>query len=158
MTVLIEGRHPGEFLMTEANGQRSRENITIASGGGIIAPGTVLGKITATGKYLASAVGATDGSGGPLEVDLSGLPGVDTSRMLAASLNITVVNSRTSSAGGYVTVYPCRVRPNASNVNFVTGLTIANGVIAPVSRFGKVCIYVYGEADLLVDVNGVVSY
>ncbi|MEY3029799.1 MAG: SpoIID/LytB domain-containing protein [Ilumatobacteraceae bacterium] len=103
-------------------------------------------------------VGATDGSGGPLEVDLSGLPGVDTSRMLAASLNITVVNSRTSSAGGYVTVYPCRVRPNASNVNFVTGLTIANGVIAPVSRFGKVCIYVYGEADLLVDVNGVVSY
>jgi len=34
MTVLIEGRHPGEFLMTEANGQRSRETITIASGAG----------------------------------------------------------------------------------------------------------------------------
>ncbi|MDR9395424.1 MAG: head decoration protein [Roseovarius sp.] len=62
MTVLTEGRHPGEFLMTEANGQRSRENITIASGAGIIAPGTVLGRITASGKYLASAVGATDGS------------------------------------------------------------------------------------------------
>ena len=62
MTVLIEGRHPGEFLMAEAKGQRSRENITIAGGAGIIAPGTVLGKITATGKYLASAVGATDGS------------------------------------------------------------------------------------------------
>ena len=48
MTVLTEGRHPGEFLMTEANGQRSRENITIASGAGIIAPGTVLGRITAS--------------------------------------------------------------------------------------------------------------
>ena len=29
---------------------------------GIISPGTVLGKITASGKYVASAVGATDGS------------------------------------------------------------------------------------------------
>jgi hypothetical protein len=119
---------------------------------------TPLAPVRVVDTRATGRVGATDGSGGPLEVDLSGLPGVDTSRMLAASLNITVVNSRTSSAGGYVTVYPCRVRPNASNVNFVTGLTIANGVIAPVSRFGKVCIYVYGEADLLVDVNGVVSY
>jgi hypothetical protein len=59
MTVLLEARHPGEFLMTEANGQRSRETITIASGAGIIAPGTVLGKVTASGKYVASAVGAS---------------------------------------------------------------------------------------------------
>jgi hypothetical protein len=51
-------RHPGEFILSEANGQRSREAITIASGAGIIAAGTVLGKVTATGKYLASAVGA----------------------------------------------------------------------------------------------------
>ncbi|MEL0041577.1 MAG: hypothetical protein VW685_09690, partial [Ilumatobacter sp.] len=119
---------------------------------------TPLSPVRAVDTRATGRVGATDGSGGPLEVDLSGLPGVDTSRMLAASLNITVVNSRTSSAGGFVTVYPCRVRPNASNVNFTTGLTIANGVIAPVSRYGKVCIYVYGQADLLVDVNGVVSY
>ena len=57
MTVLIEGRHPGEFLMSEANGQRSRENITIASGSGIIAPGTVLGLITSgpdASQYTAS--------------------------------------------------------------------------------------------------------
>ena len=45
MTVLIEGLHPGAFLMTEANGQRSRENITIASGAGIVAPGSVLGRV-----------------------------------------------------------------------------------------------------------------
>ena len=72
MTVLIEGRHPGEFLMTEANGQRSRENITIASGAGIITPGTVLGRITASGKYLASAVGATDGSQTAVAIALYG--------------------------------------------------------------------------------------
>ena len=32
MTVMHEGRHPGEFVMSEASGQRSRENITIAAG------------------------------------------------------------------------------------------------------------------------------
>ena len=58
MTVLVETRHAGEFILSEANGQRSREAITIASGAGIIAAGTVLGKVTATGKYRASAVSA----------------------------------------------------------------------------------------------------
>ena len=37
MTVLVETRHPGEFILSEANGQRSRETITIASGAGVIA-------------------------------------------------------------------------------------------------------------------------
>ena len=72
MTVLIEGRHPGEFLMSEANRQRSRGNITIASGAGIIAPGTVLGKVTASGKYVASAIGATNGSETAVAVALYG--------------------------------------------------------------------------------------
>ena len=72
MTVLLEARHPGEFLMTEANGQRSRETITIASGAGVIAPGTVLGKLTASGKYVASAVGASDGSQNPAAITIYG--------------------------------------------------------------------------------------
>ena len=72
MTVLIEGLHPGAFLMTEANGQRSREDIIIESGAGIIAPGTVLGKVTASGKYIASAVGASDGSETPAAINIYG--------------------------------------------------------------------------------------
>jgi hypothetical protein len=72
MTVLIEGLHPGAFLMSEANGQRSRENIILGSGAGIIAPGTVLGKVTASGKYIASAVGAADGSETPAAVNIYG--------------------------------------------------------------------------------------
>ena len=72
MTVLIETRHPAEFILSEANGQRSREAITIASGAGIIAAGTVLGKVTATGKYLASALGATDGSQTPAAIAIYG--------------------------------------------------------------------------------------
>lgn len=62
MTVLTEGRYAAEFILWEQGPTYSRDNITIASGAGVIAPGTVLGKVTATGKYVASAVGASDGS------------------------------------------------------------------------------------------------
>jgi len=72
MSVLVETRHPGEFILSEANGQRSRETITIASGAGIIAAGTVLGKVTASGKYVASAAGASDGSEVPAAVAIYG--------------------------------------------------------------------------------------
>ena len=72
MTVLVETRHPGEFILSEANGQRSRETITLASGAGVIAAGTVLGKVTASGKYVASAVGASDGSEVPAAINIYG--------------------------------------------------------------------------------------
>ena len=72
MTVLVETRHPAEFILSEASGQRSRDTITIASGAGIIAAGTVLGKVTATGKHVASAVGANDGSEVPAAINIYG--------------------------------------------------------------------------------------
>ena len=54
MTILTEGRHTGEFLLSEADAGYSRDNVTIASGAGVIQPGTVLGKITASGKFWPS--------------------------------------------------------------------------------------------------------
>ena len=72
MPTFNEGRHPGEFLLSEAAGQRSREAITIASGAGVIAAGTVLGKVTASGKYVASAIGAVDGSQAAAAIALFG--------------------------------------------------------------------------------------
>jgi hypothetical protein len=92
MTVLIEGRHPGEFLMTEANGQRSRENITIAGGAGIIAPGTLLGKVAASGKFVASAVGATDGSQTAIAVALYGCDATSSDAGIAAIVRDAEVN------------------------------------------------------------------
>lgn len=47
---LTEGRHAGEFLLSEANGHRSREVVTISDAIAIKA-GQVLGKVTADGKY-----------------------------------------------------------------------------------------------------------
>ncbi len=62
MTVFTEGRHNGEGLMSEASGQRSREAAVVASGAGIIAPGSVLGRVTASGKYVLSPATGSDGS------------------------------------------------------------------------------------------------
>lgn len=60
-TVLTEKRHTGAHVASEANGQRSRENIVIASGQNL-GVGRVLGQITASKKYVALNPGASDGS------------------------------------------------------------------------------------------------
>ena len=62
MTVLNEGKHTAEFLLSEGNGSISREEIVISSTAGALVPGTVLGKITATGEYAAYDNGAGDGT------------------------------------------------------------------------------------------------
>ena len=58
---LSEKNRDGEVLLSEANGALSREVVTIASGQNLEA-GAVLGKISASGKYVAVNPGATDGS------------------------------------------------------------------------------------------------
>lgn len=53
------------FLLSEASGKRSLDTLTIVSGEGVLEPGTVLGKVTASGKYAASpnaAVGGKEGA------------------------------------------------------------------------------------------------
>jgi len=60
MTTLTEGTHPGGFLVWEAHRDYTRETITVAAGP--LTPGTVLGKITASGKYAAHDPAATDGT------------------------------------------------------------------------------------------------
>ena len=44
------------------DGSYSRDTVTIASGAGVLDIGTVLGKITASGKYKKHVNGATDGT------------------------------------------------------------------------------------------------
>lgn len=65
MTTLTEGRHAAEFILSEANGHRSRENVTILGGsagtGTTLAAGTVLGKFTSSGKYAIADASGSDG-------------------------------------------------------------------------------------------------
>lgn len=61
-TVFTEGRYASDWLKREADSHFSREEVIIASGTGIVQTGTVVGKITASGKYAPVTVAATDGS------------------------------------------------------------------------------------------------
>lgn len=62
MSALIEGKYDAEFILSEANGTLSRENVVIAAAAGAMVPGTLVGKITASGKYVAYNNAAADGS------------------------------------------------------------------------------------------------
>jgi hypothetical protein len=55
-------RTPGDWLKREADSLYSREQVLVVSGAGIVKSGTVLGKITASGKYKVNTIAASDGS------------------------------------------------------------------------------------------------
>ena len=59
MTTFTEGLHPCESLVSEANGERSREAVIIA---GNVTPCMVLGRVTASGDYVTLTPAASDGS------------------------------------------------------------------------------------------------
>ncbi|MGQ2906734.1 MAG: head decoration protein [Aliihoeflea sp.] len=64
MTILIEDRFAGaaHYLVSEANGYRSREQGVVAAGSGLLKAGAVMGRITATGKYVPLDPDGMDGS------------------------------------------------------------------------------------------------
>lgn len=49
-----EGARDLAFLLSEANGKRSRNVATIVSGEGVVEAGTVIGKVTASSKFAVS--------------------------------------------------------------------------------------------------------
>lgn len=51
-----------DFVLSEAESFRSRDNVVVTQAGTAIASGTVLGKITASGKYVPYSNGASNGS------------------------------------------------------------------------------------------------
>lgn len=50
------------FVLSEANGHLSYETVTVVSGTGLLEPGSVLGKVTASSKYAWSQNTGADGS------------------------------------------------------------------------------------------------
>lgn len=92
MTVFNEGRGAGEFLLSEANGNRSRDVVTVASGAGVIAPGTVLGKLTTGGKYTPSPATGSDGSQTGVAVALYGCDATSADQKLVVIARDAEVN------------------------------------------------------------------
>ena len=91
-------------------------------------------------------------AGATVSLAVLGRGGVPLSGVGSVVLNVT---STGSPFGGYLTVWPSGVvRPNASNLNFGGGVTIANTVVATVGVDGSVSIFSSGATHLIVDVQG----
>ncbi len=70
---------------------------------------------------------------------------------MGSALTITAVDPE---AEGYLTIFDCdRSRPNASNLNFRTGVNVANHAMTKLARDGNVCIYSSAKTNILVDLN-----
>ena len=76
----------------------------------------------------------------------------------AVALNITVTEGQKNGQYGFVTAFPCTsdtdTPPNASSLNFESNVDIANAMNVTTSANGSICFYVYGTADLIVDIAG----
>lgn len=75
----------------------------------------------------------------------------------AAVLTTTVTGTVTDPVGGYLSLEPCNETQtptrNVSTLNFTTGQTVANTAVVPVGDRGEVCVSVYGEAHVIVDLQ-----
>lgn len=62
MPTLTESNYVGDVVAFEEDEHYSRETVTIKTGNGVLALGTVLGQLTADSKYVPAVAAAADGS------------------------------------------------------------------------------------------------
>ncbi|WP_280691153.1 MULTISPECIES: PKD domain-containing protein [unclassified Kitasatospora] len=110
-------------------------------------------------RYGTGAPQSPVGAEQSLTVQIAGAAGgqLPASGITAVALNVTVTNPN---ANGHLTVYPGgQQAPNASNLNFTTGQTVANSVVVPVGSDGTVRVLnaAWGTSDVIVDVVGYYS-
>jgi hypothetical protein len=144
----------GSYLATHWNTANSSflasTDPIVGAGGRYVAltPARILDTRSGTGGFTTPV-----GAGQSISVPVTGVGGVPVSGVAAVMLNVTVTQPTT---GGYLTVYPTGgAFPLASNVNFVTGQTVPNMVMAKVGAGGKVSIYnSAGSTHVVADVSG----
>lgn len=92
------------------------------------------------------------GTDAQIDVQVVGQGGLP-ANATAVVLNLTVTEPDASS---FLTLWPAgELRPQASNINFVAGRTIANLVTVKLSADGRISIYNFnGNTHVVVDVNG----
>lgn len=90
-------------------------------------------------------------SGTELVLDVGGRGGVSPDAV-AVVINVTAVKPVDV---GYVTVHPCLPdEPTAASLNFEPGVNRGNEIVAQLNSDGKLCLFTFGSAELVVDVVG----
>jgi hypothetical protein len=116
-----------------------------------LSPGRVLDTRAGTGT---GGVINPLGSGGSIDLKVTGLVGVPATGVTAVALNVVATDD--NGPASYLTVWPTGAeRPLASNLNFVPGVSVPNLVIARVGIDGKVSLYNnLGSVNVVADVQG----
>ena len=116
---------------------------------GVVSPSRLLDTRNGTGAPAAAVAGHQS-----VQLTVLGVGGVPASGVSAVVLNVTETGATST---GYITAYADgSTRPTASNLNFVTGQTVPNLVIAAVGDNGKVDFYNGSSTpvNLIADVSG----
>ncbi len=104
-------------------------------------------------RALDTRSSAPAGADGVVSFQVGGVSGIP-ANVSAVVFNLTVTEAQSF---GYISAYASDAeRPNASNVNFGAGQTVANSVTVPVGADGKVTLFnrSAGTTQLIVDVSG----
>lgn len=120
MTVLTEGKHRAEFILSEANGYRSRATVTLTAPAADIAAGTVLGVVT--GEYVPLDQDASDGSEAAAAILYDNVAALETPADTEA-----VVILRDAEVNGNDLVWPADIE--AAEITTATGELAALGII-----------------------------
>ena len=93
------------------------------------------------------------GAGQSIDVPVTGVGNVPLTGAGSVSMNVTVTGC---DAASYLTIWPTGdARPNASNLNMVSGQTVPNLVVSKVGAGGKVSIFnAAGNTNVIIDVQG----
>jgi 5'-nucleotidase len=102
---------------------------------------TIDGEFEGIGQLAAETV---------LEIDVAGRD-VIPDDTVSVTLNVATVFP---DGEGFFTVFPCTDEvPNASNVNYMGGDTVANSVTTPLSADGTVCVFSASATDFVLDIT-----
>lgn len=92
------------------------------------------------------------GTGVARELEIAAHGGVPATGAAAVVMNVTVTEA---TGPGFLTAFPTGgARPEASNLNYVAGQTIANQVIVPLGTGGRVSLFASAGTHVVVDVAG----
>ncbi|MHB1526938.1 MAG: C39 family peptidase [Candidatus Dormibacteria bacterium] len=97
--------------------------------------------------------GKTLAAGAPLTGQVTGLGGIPATGVTGVAVNVTVTNPVGS---GFLTVYPAgQAASTSSNLNFVSGETVANLAEMGVNQQGQLSVVTdAASADVIIDVEG----
>lgn len=103
-TPITEGRRDDDFIVSEANGYRSREEVTIeaAAMAAVLEPGTVLAKRTSTGNYARFAVAGADGTGTAVAI-------VRERHAISAAVDVGTIIARDAEVKEHMLVWPAGI-------------------------------------------------